>query len=38
MVIYIGEYVSRKTVNYIIKYIHKIDKKHKGYTPKVLLS
>ena len=26
------------TVNYIVKYIHKVDKKHKGYISKILTS
>lgn len=33
---WIGEYVNERTVNYIVKYIHKIDANHKGYKPKVL--
>lgn len=36
--IWIGEYVNEKTINYIVKYIHKIDEDHKGYQPKVLTS
>lgn len=35
---WIGEYVNEKTINYIVKYINKIDTDHKGYTPKVLCS
>lgn len=36
--VYIGEYVNEKTVNYIVKYIHKMDVDHKGYEPKILTS
>lgn len=35
---WIGEYVSEKTVNYIVKYVHKQDADHKEYKPKVLTS
>lgn len=35
---WIGNYVNEKTVNYIIKYITKIDKDHKYYKPKILTS
>lgn len=30
-----GDYCTTKTVNYIIKYVTKIDNDHKGYTPKI---
>ena len=36
--VWIGEYVNAKTINYIIKYIHKIDHIHKEYIPKILTS
>nr|QJB20202.1 MAG: replication initiator protein [Microvirus sp.] len=36
--VWIGEYVSIKTINYIVKYINKLDTQHKGYQPKVLCS
>lgn len=36
--VYIGEYVNQKTVNYIVKYVNKIDVDHKNYTPTVLAS
>lgn len=36
--VWVGEYVNAKTINYIIKYISKIDTKNKGYKPKVLTS
>lgn len=36
--VYIGEYVNEQTINYIIKYISKIDDKHKTYNPKILTS
>lgn len=35
---YIGDYVNESTVNYIVKYMTKIDEKHKDYIPKVLCS
>lgn len=31
-------YVSERTVNYIIKYVRKVDKQHKYYKPRVLTS
>lgn len=31
-------YVNEKTVNYIVKYVNKIDKKHPNYNPKVYTS
>lgn len=36
--VWIGDYVSERTVNYIVKYLHKSDPKHKYYTPLVLTS
>lgn len=33
-----GQYVNEKSVNYIVKYMTKIDSKHKGYKPKILCS
>ena len=36
--VFIGEYVNEKTINYIIKYLNKIDLEHKGYKPKILTS
>lgn len=36
--IWIGEYVNEKTINYIIKYIHKSDIIHKYYNPIILTS
>jgi len=35
---WIGDYVSERTINYIVKYITKGDQKHKYYTPKILCS
>jgi len=35
---YIGEYCSEQTVNYIIKYVNKVDEKHKEYTSKIYAS
>ncbi len=36
--VWIGEYVNNKTINYIVKYINKIDEKHKEYNSKILTS
>lgn len=36
--VYIGEYVNEKTINYIVKYVSKSDKKHPNYTSKILTS
>lgn len=36
--IWVGDYVNERTVNYIIKYITKIDKDHKHYQSKILTS
>ena len=36
--VYLGQFVNEKTINYIVKYIHKIDSDHKEYKPKVLCS
>nr|WAE43529.1 MAG: replication initiator protein [Microviridae sp.] len=36
--VYIGDYVNNKTINYIVKYINKIDIVHKGYISKILTS
>lgn len=33
-----GSFVNEKTINYIVKYIHKMDTDHIGYKPKVLCS
>lgn len=35
---YIGDWVGEDTVNYIVKYIHKTDSKHKEFNSKVLTS
>lgn len=35
---WIGEYVSEKTINYIVKYISKTDEKHKEYKSIILTS
>ena len=34
--VWIGKYVNEKTINYIIKYISKIDNDHKEYNSKIL--
>lgn len=36
--VWIGDYVNEKTINYIVKYINKLDEQHKGYIPKILCS
>lgn len=36
--VWIGDYVNGRTVNYIIKYITKIDQEHKNYKPIILTS
>lgn len=33
-----GGYVNEKTINYIVKYVNKIDTKHKEYNSKILTS
>lgn len=33
-----GEYVNEKTINYIVKYVNKIDEKHKEYESIILTS
>jgi len=36
--VWIGEYVNSKTVNYIVKYVNKVDKIHKEYQSKIYAS
>lgn len=36
--IWVGDYVNERTINYIVKYLHKADSKHKNYIPIVLCS
>lgn len=36
--VYIGDYVNERTVNYTMKYVQKIDLKHREYMPKILTS
>ena len=36
--IWIGDYVNGKTVNYIVKYVNKVDEKHKEYNSKIFTS
>ena len=36
--VYVGEYCSLRTINYIVKYINKIDKDHKGFKGQILAS
>lgn len=35
---YLGEYCNEKTVNYIVKYVTKIDTEHKGYVADIFCS
>lgn len=35
---WIGDYLNEATINYIVKYLHKVDEKHKYYTPIILTS
>lgn len=35
---WIGEYVNEKTINYIVKYVSKIDVNNKKFIPKILCS
>ena len=37
-IVHFGDYVNERSVNYIIKYITKIDRDHKNFIPKVLCS
>ena len=36
--IWIGDYVSAKTINYIVKYVNKVDQQHKTYNSKIFTS
>ena len=36
--VWIGDYVTERTINYIVKYIYKPDPKHKYYNPIILCS
>ena len=36
--VWIGDYVTERTINYIVKYIYKPDPKHKYYSPIILCS
>lgn len=36
--VFVGNYVSEKSVNYMVKYISKVDKKHREYSSKILTS
>lgn len=36
--VYIGDYVNNKTINYITKYVSKMDFKHKEYNSKIFTS
>ena len=35
---FIGDYVNAKTINYIVKYVTKIDEQHKGFQGNILTS
>ena len=36
--IWIGDYVRAKTINYIVKYVNKVDQQHKTYNSKIFTS
>lgn len=36
--VFIGQYVNERSVNYMVKYVHKLDQKHKYYRPIILTS
>ena len=36
--IFVGDYVNQKSVNYVVKYMHKIDSDHKNFVGQVLCS
>ena len=36
--IWIGQYTNEKTINYIMKYITKVDEDHKGFKAVILTS
>lgn len=36
--VYVGQYVNMQTINYIVKYINKIDTDHKGFVGEILCS
>ena len=36
--VYVGDYCNAKTINYIVKYMNKIDNDHKGFVGQVLCS
>ena len=36
--VFIGTFVTMKTINYIVKYLHKADAKHEYYKPKIMCS
>lgn len=36
--VFIGDYVNERSINYIVKYLGKVDMKHKNYKPKILTS
>ena len=36
--IYVGKFCNEMTINYIVKYMHKIDEDHKGFIGQVLAS
>ena len=36
--IWVGDYVNGKTINYIVKYVNKVDKAHKEYNSRIFTS
>lgn len=37
-IIYVGDYVNNKTINYIVKYVTKVDHNHKDFTQRIFAS
>ena len=37
-IIWIGQYTNERTINYIMKYITKVDEDHKGFKAVILTS
>ncbi len=37
-IIWIGEYVNEKTINYIVKYVTKLDTEHKNFQQRIFVS
>lgn len=37
-IVYVGDYCTAKTINYIVKYVNKIDTQHKGFIGQIFAS